>query len=205
MNVTITYNKEVPVELLAAGNYTESREVEIELLTETGDTTNPKTSDQIGYTFVILGISLLLIAILIKVEKVRKVMVIDLAVSIVIPCVVKAIEKLNITVNAKIEVAGTKKFCIRNEDVETLYDFKDTMTWQDYQNSEFEPISEYPNMFSYNEYETCANDILTNENNINDVLSTVVDDNPIDCAGYQAVRSTDRIMDSSLGCYEYGK
>ena len=113
MYVRITYNKEIPATILASGNYTETRALQVELMTEVGDTTNPPTGDNIINILIMLGASIILLIVMIKYKKARTIMIFVISGLILIPTIATAEEKINITINAKIEVAGMKKFCYR--------------------------------------------------------------------------------------------
>ena len=196
MFVRISYNKEIPEEILALGTYSEAKKLQVSLKTETSDTyiDNPKTCDSIIKIATILVVSVILLVIMIKVEKVRKVMALVIGILIIIPTITKAQETLNITINAKIEVVGMKKFCYRtyswnNETgkeiyTDAYYSYKDGMNWNDYSLSEKKADVILPNNLQYFVYEGCGN-------------------NDINCEGKQRVTHESIIKDSSIGCYYY--
>ncbi len=214
MYVRITYNKEIPEEVLALGTYSEAKMLQVSLKTETGDTIvdNPKTSDSIIKIATMLVVSTILLVVMIKVEKIRKVMAFVIASLVIIPTITKAQETLNITINAKIEVAGMEKFCYRTYtwDEETgeesytdsYYDYKDGMTWNDYFLSENKADIDLPNKLQYFNYDNCSSNLEQSTEPINPINSPLVGSHDyINCNGVQWVYEESIIKDSSVGCY----
>ncbi len=214
MYIKASYDKEVPEEVFAAsgGSFTENKKLEVELINETGDVANPKTSDNLMTSIIVIMISIALIIVMIKVQALRKTLMIVLAGIILIPTIANAIEKLNITINAKVEIKNPHmKFCVYTNTERTekeYYDYIDGTAWNEYYDSHrdlplFEHYSNLELYFYHYEYEQCIPDSLPNPySNTNEFDTTGISPmSPIDCFGREYMPHESKIISSEYGCY----
>ena len=195
--VTVSYNKEVPENEFVNGVYNDDNVMTINLSTEEDEQVNPSTKT--GY--IIFGVAIILVisvaVILLSKHKLNKVMVLIIATAIIVPMSIFALEKITITIKAKIQIVYNKpKFCVGIYDYNTetignyqYYDYAKGSTWGQYLDSNFNN-NYFKNYFD--EY------ILKFENN----------NGP--CGGYVTygenardgkAKSADKIIDSKTGCY----
>ena len=140
--VTVSYNKEVPETEFKDGVYNDDNVMTINLSNEEQEV-NPSTKT--GYiiliTAIILFISLLLV--LLNKYKLDHLMVLVIAVAIALPISICALEKITITIQAKIQIVYNKpKFCVGIYDYNTdtignyqYYDYAKGSTWEQYLDS----------------------------------------------------------------------
>jgi hypothetical protein len=158
VTITLLYNKEVPATVLASGKYETTQVLGMTLTTEKEETVaNPKTVDEIVKIVAILVISIALLLLMIKVQMIRKVMMIVLAVMIAVPMIAKAIEKINITINTNVEVTKNPSFAVYINDakIPVYYEYEEGMTWEEWYDSDYNVDDIIVDVFYSSEYEAC--------------------------------------------------
>ncbi len=159
VTITLLYNKEVPATVLASGKYETTQVLGMTLTTEKEETVaNPKTVDEIVKIVAILVISIALLVLMIKVQMIRKVMMIVLAVMIAVPMIAKAIEKINITINTSVEVTKNPSFAIYLDEARTpvYYEYEEGMTWEEWFDSDYNVDDIYVDYYGSEEYYDCV-------------------------------------------------
>lgn len=140
--LSISYKKEIDESKYKDGVFIEDTSMKIDLGEEV---MNPKTG--LSYLYLILVVAVTLsITLLIYVfgsKKLNKYTISVLALFL-IPISVLAIEKLELKVNARIEVSNTKEFCVRiNDERAKYYTYISNMTWEEYLISDYNEFRDY--------------------------------------------------------------
>ena len=115
MFITVKYSSSVPATEFTSGNYTEEKNIVINLDDGTDEITVPSTSDGL-YCYLVLLVGTLVFSIsLFKATKNKKFLVLIIASMILIPLDIHAIVKLKIDINSKVEINNP------NEITEIIY------------------------------------------------------------------------------------
>lgn len=155
---TIKYIKEVPRNLYVNGVYRDSNSLAIMFV---NNTENPNTGDNIVKNIILFAISVLgIIAIVLLIKKTKRAGYIALLLALIPVSItmVKAIEKIKITINTNLMIEITE-FCtfdygwntmplaaVKEENYNSYdmhitelkcYEYKDGMTWQEYMDSDY--------------------------------------------------------------------
>ena len=179
MYITIKYNKEVPIEKLVNGEYKEQNQMNLVLVNNNGQIPNPNTNSTI--LFILLICSLLIISIVLF-KKHKKVSVLLLALSLLIPATAYALKEIKINLNTQVIIEKDLKFCIYDTNAEispqsekmpelekTYFKYTDGETIENWMNNNsdiaydyFEPEEYFSErvFFYKNGYTTCINNVL---------------------------------------------
>ena len=109
MYITIKYTKPVPAEKLVNGEYKEQNQMNLLLVNNEGQIPNPNTNSTI--LFVLFIVSLLIISIVLF-KKHKKVSVLLLVLSLLIPITTYALKEIKITLNTQVSVEKDLKLCV---------------------------------------------------------------------------------------------
>ncbi len=111
MYITIKYTKAVPAEKLVNGEYKEQNQMNLILVNSNGQIQNPNTKSTIF--FILFIVSLLIISIVLF-KNHKKVSVLLLALSLLIPITTYALKEIKITLNTQVSIEKDLKFCVYN-------------------------------------------------------------------------------------------
>ena len=167
MYITIKYTKPVPDEKLVSGVYVEQNKMNLVLINNRGQEVNPNTASPIIY---IIAILLLLTIGILLFKQHKKISILLIALSLLLPITTYALKEITVTLNTKVEVVKHLSFCVESNGLEAAYtspteeyeqnkyyDYETGMTLQSWKNSEFnKPIIGTITRFLTNEYKTCA-------------------------------------------------
>jgi len=129
--VKVSYNKFIETASLNNKKYSENINLEIPLTTNEKSITNPLTSSNI--LIIIIAIVIIITLIKISIPKKKKIMIITLL--LLIPISIKAIDKIAININSKVEIINIHEFCIDSDN--NCYEFDEGMTWEEWLNSDY--------------------------------------------------------------------
>ena len=129
MYITIKYTKAVPADKLVNGEYKEQNQMNLILVNSNGQIQNPNTKSTIF--FILFIVSLLIISIVLF-KNHKKVSVLLLALSLLIPITTYALKEIKITLNTQVSVEKDLKLCVydptsmkysskENEEPEKMY------------------------------------------------------------------------------------
>lgn len=136
MYIKISYNNYVETASLNNKKYSEDISITIPLTNNEKSITNPLTTNPLtNRNMLIIIIFIVIVTTLIKlsIPKKKKIMIITLL--LLIPISIKAIDKITININSKVEIINIHKFCIDSDN--NCYEFDEGMTWEEWLNSEY--------------------------------------------------------------------
>jgi hypothetical protein len=163
--ITISYNKRVPLSEYVDGKFKEKNSMTINLSNETEEK-NPYTAT-LPYIVVIL--SIISIILFVIAFKMKRSLMLTMAILFFMPAVIFALEKISIAIEANIEIeprVETMKIVdfnctVLNQITENTYEYIDGMTWTDIQESE------YADQFGEKFFENLPDKISVNNFNFN--------------------------------------
>lgn len=212
--VSIKYYKLVDDSEMVNGRFVDTNKVAINLR----NSSNPQTSST-GIVLVVIMLLLLGSFVLYKSTPKTKLVTI-MVLALLVPVGVLAASKLQIVINAKVEIVALKEFCIIDDQLNTNnYKYAEGMTFDSYCNSE---LANIPNICTYsNGKNTSGNLAFTLKHMSNNIISClkapksaatkkVAGALPDDyCfteyqSEYTSVnRQSDKLTDKSKGCYYF--
>lgn len=140
MFITVAYTKEVPDNQLVSGAYVEQNKMDIIFVNDEGNIPNPNTNSTTVFIFIIV---LMLLIGIILFKRNRKLSILLLVISLLLPVSVYALKEIKLTLNTRIEINNEREFCNYSFDEETnktikhYYKYKKGMTWKDWNNSSY--------------------------------------------------------------------